>query len=87
VTLTERAVAGRSITSVPGAPLAAIEARFADNARRFAAEPQVFLDFVSFGIYHRNVDFVGLNLGADGARFWVERWKPGFSGALVPPDR
>lgn len=83
--LTERTIVQRSITSVPGLSLAAMEQRFADNARRFAERPQIFFESASFGIYFPNVDFASAALGYDGAVALVRRHKPGFAGELTRP--
>jgi hypothetical protein len=74
---------GLTITSGPGQSLAAIESRYATLASRYAGVP--ILEGAGIGIYYRNIDWIGSDLGVEGAKNLLRRLRPNRPPELVMP--
>lgn len=76
VTLTKTWQSGTSITSMPGVPLAAMTNKLADTAAKTRAAGTIALEQASLWAYYPGVDFIGLDVGAVGARQLLEERYP-----------
>ena len=76
---------GVSITSAPGTDLAALRAQLARSAARAKAERAIVLEHASIWLYHPDVDFIGRDMGAVGARQFMLANHPHLADRLIMP--
>jgi hypothetical protein len=78
-------VSSASITSIPGVSTLAVRNQLAATATRTRADGTIALEQASLWIYHPRVDFIGADMGAEGARKLIEERYPDQLGRLSIP--
>jgi hypothetical protein len=74
-----------SITSGPGTDLAALRAQLAGSAAFARAERRIVLEHASLWLYYPDVDFIGRDMGPDGARQFLAANYPHLKDRPIVP--
>jgi hypothetical protein len=75
-----------SITSSPGTHLGTLRAQLARSAERVRAERAIVVEHSSFWLYFPDADFIGRDMGAEGARQFLLANHPHLADRLIMPQ-